>query len=85
MEIKDELVLNSITWEVAYKIEYNTIGEFKKSDSNKPGYYIVWWTVNTYTLQEKYTCHLFNPPFIITEGELFFPANFMTPMRKTSY
>ena len=26
MEIKDELVLNGMTWAVAYKIEYNIIG-----------------------------------------------------------
>ena len=50
-----------------------------------PGYYIVKWKGNAYTLQEKYTCHVFDPPVIIPEDELFFPAKFMTPMIKTSY
>ena len=54
-------------------------------DSKTPGYYIVQWTVNAYTLQGKYTCRAFDPPVIIPEGELFFPAKFMTPMRKTSH
>ena len=26
------------------------------------GYYIFRWTGNAYTLQEKYTCHAFDPP-----------------------
>ena len=30
-----------------------------------PCYYIVKWTGNAYTLQEKYKCHAFNPPVII--------------------
>ena len=47
--------------------------------------YIVKWTGNAYTLQEKYKCHVFDPPVIIPEGELFCPAKFMTPMKKTSY
>ena len=49
------------------------------------GYYIVKWTGNAYTLQEKYKCHAFNPPVIIPDGELVFPAKFMTPMKKTSH
>ena len=56
-KIKDELVLHSMTWSAADDIEYNTIGEFQNIDSNTPGYYIVQWTGNAYTLQEKYTCH----------------------------
>ena len=67
------------------EIEYNYIDELKTSDSNTPGYYIVIWTGNAYKLQGKYTCHAFDTPVIIPEGELFFTAKFMTPMRKTSY
>ena len=85
MEIKYEVVLNSMTWAAPDYIEYNKICEFQTSDSNTPGYYIIWWTGNAYTLQEQYTCHAFDPPVIIPEGKLFFPAKFMTPMRKTSY
>ena len=85
MEIKDELVLNGMNWASAYNIENSTIGAFKTSDSNTPGYYIVWWTGNAYTLQEQYTCHALDPPVIIPEGELFFPVKFMTQMRKTPY
>ena len=85
MEIIDQLVLNGITWAASDKIVYNTIGEFQIRDSNTPGYYIVRWKVNAYTLQGEYTCHAFYPPVLITEVELFFPAKFMTPMRKTSY
>ena len=48
-------------------------------------YYIVLWTGNVYNLQEQYTCHAFDPPVIIPEDELVFPAMFMTPIRKTSY
>ena len=44
MNIKDELVLNGMTWSAAGEIEYNTIGSFQTSDSNTPGYYIVRWT-----------------------------------------
>ena len=84
MEIKDELVLNGKTWSASDNIEYNTIGAFQTSNSNTPGYYIVWWTGNAYTLQEKYTCHEFDPPVIIPEGELVCPSKFMTPMRKFS-
>ena len=72
MEIKDELVLHGMTWASEDEIEYNTIGAFKTSNSNTPGYYIVGWTGNVYTLQERYTCHAFYPPVIINEGELFF-------------
>ena len=67
------------------EIEYNTIGAFQTSNSNTPGYYMFRWAVNAYTLQETYTCHAFYPPVLITEGELFCPAKFMTQMRKTSY
>ena len=85
MEIKEKPVLNGMTWSAADKIKYNTIGAFQTSDSNTPRYYIVWWTGNAYILQEKYTCHVFDPPVIIPEGEVVCPAKFMTPMRKTSY
>ena len=40
MEIKDELLLDGITCSAEYEIEYNTIDEFRTSDSNTPGYYI---------------------------------------------
>ena len=53
MDIKDELVLHSMTLAVANKIEYNAIGTFQTSNSNTPVYYIVWWTSNTYTLQKN--------------------------------
>ena len=85
MEIKDDLVLNGMTWAVSDKIEYNTIGAFQISYSNMPGYYILWWTCNVYTLQEQYACHSFYPPFIITDGGIVSPAKLMTQMRKTSY
>ena len=49
------------------------------------GYFIVKWTSNAYTLQEKYKCHAFDPPVIIPEGELVCPAKFMTPTIKTSH
>ena len=74
-----------MTWAAADEIEYNTIGAFQTSDSNTPGYYIVKWAVNSYTLQEQYTWHAFNPPAIITEGELVCTSKFKTPIRKTSY
>ena len=51
MKIKGEFVLHRITWAASDWIEYNTIGEFQTSDSNMPGYYIVQWTGNAYTLQ----------------------------------
>ena len=70
MDIKDKLVLNGITWEVADEIEYNIIGPFKTSNSNTPVYYNFLWTGNLYKLQEKYACHAFDPPVIIPEGEL---------------
>ena len=85
MEIKDELVLNDITWSASDKIKYNTIGAFQTSDSKNSGYYIFWLTGNAYTLQVKYTCHALDPPVIIPKGELVFPAKFMTAMRKKSY
>ena len=53
MKIKNKLVLNGMTWAAADEIEYNTIGVFQTSDSNTPGYYIVLWGGNVYTLQEK--------------------------------
>ena len=85
MKIKDELVLQGMTQAAADEIEYNTMGAFQTSDKNTHGYYIVKWTGNAYTLQEKYKCHAFNPPVIIPEGELVCPAKFMTPMKKTSH
>ena len=85
MKIKDELVLQGITQAAADEIEYNTMGAFQTSGCNTHGYYIVKWTGNAYTLQEKYKCHAFDPPVIIPEGELVCPAKFMTPMIKTSH
>ena len=82
MKIKDELVLQSMTQAAADDLEYNTMGEFQNSDCNRHGYYIVKWIGNAYTLQEKYICHAFNPPVIISEGELVCPAKFMTQMKK---
>ena len=52
MEIKDELVLSGMTWSAADDIENNTIDAFQNSDSFTPGYYIVLWTGNLYTLQK---------------------------------
>ena len=83
MKIKDELVLQGTTQVASDEIEYNTIGAFQTSDCNTCRYYIVKWTGNAYTLQEKNKCHAFNPPVIIPEGELVCPAKFMTPMKKT--
>ena len=83
MKIKDELVLQGMTQAAADDIEYNTIFAFQTSDINTPVYYILRWTGNAYNLQEKYTCHAFDPPVIINEGELVCPSKFMTPMRKT--
>ena len=85
MEIKDELVLQGMTQAAAYNIEYNTIGAFQTSNCNTHGYCIVKWTGNAYALQEKYKCHAFDPPVIITEGELVCPAKFMTPVIKNSH
>ena len=85
MKIKDELVLHGMTHAAEDKIEYNTMGAFQTSDQNTHIYYIVKWTGNAYTLQEKYKCHAFDPPVIITEGELVCIAKFMTPMKKTSH
>ena len=85
MKIKDELVLQGMTQAAADEIEYNTMGAFQNSDCNTHGYYIVKWTGNAYTLQEKYKCHAFYPPVIITEGELVCLAKFMTTMIKTSH
>ena len=62
-------------------MEYNTIGTFQTSNSNRPGCYIVRWTGNTYNLQKQYTLHAFNYPGI-TEEELVCPAKFITPMKK---
>ena len=50
IEIKDELVLNGMTWAAADNIEYNNIVIFQTSNSNTSGYYIVRWTGNAYTL-----------------------------------
>ena len=85
MKIKDELVLQGMAQAAAEEIEYNTMGAFQTSDKNTHGYYIVKWTGNAYTPQEKYKRHAFNPPVIIPEGELVCPAKFMTPMKKTSH
>ena len=85
MKIKDDLVLKGMTQAAADNIEYNTMGAFQNSDCNTHGYYIVKWTGNEYNLQEKYKFHAFDPPVIIPEGELVFPAKFMTPIIKTSH
>ena len=85
MEVKDELVLNGMPWAAADDIENNTISAFKIRDSKTPGYYIVRWTGNAYTLQEQYICNVFYPKVIFTEGEIVCSAKFMTPRRKTSY
>ena len=85
MDINKELVLNGMTWSSSDSIKYNTIDAFQTIDSNTPVYYIVQWTGNAYTLQEKYTCHAFDLPDIIPEGRLVFPAKFMTPMRNIYY
>ena len=61
------------------------MGTFQTINCNTHGYYIVKWTGNAYTLQEIYKYHEFDPPIIFTEGELVFPAKFMTPMIKTSH
>ena len=45
--------LQGMTQAVADKIEYNNMGEFQTSDKNTHEYYIVKWTGNAYTLQEK--------------------------------
>ena len=83
MKTKDELILKGMTQAAADEIEYNTMGAFQTRDKTTHGYYIVKWTGNAYTLQGKYKCHAFDPPVIIPEGELFFPAKYMTPMKKT--
>ena len=49
---------------------------FQTSDCNTHGYYIVKWTGNAYTLQEKYKCHAFDPPVIIPEDKIVCPAKF---------
>ena len=82
MDIKYDLVLHAKNLESEYDIEYNNIGAFQTRDSNTPGYYIVRWTFNYYTLQGKYTCHSFDLPVITLGGEPVFPANFMTPIIK---
>ena len=58
------------------------MGAFQTSDCITNGYYIVKWTGNAYTQQEKYKCHAFNTPVIIPEGELVCSAKFMTPTKK---
>ena len=85
MKIKDELVFQGMTQAAADNIEYNTMGAFQTSNKNTHGYYIVKWTGNAYTLQEKYKCHALNRPVIIPEGGLVCPSKFMTPMKKTSH
>ena len=74
-----------MNWVAADDIEKNMIVEFQTSYSNTLGYYIFRWTGYKNILQEQYTCHSFDPPFIIPEGELVCPTKFMTPMIKTSY
>ena len=74
-----------MTQAAAYEIEYNTIGAFQTSQINMPGYHIVQWIGNAYTLQAKYACRSFDTPVIIPESELVCPAKFMTPMIKTTY
>ena len=59
MKIKDDLVLQGMTQAAADEIEYNTMGDFQTSDKNTQGYYIIKWTGNAYTLQEKYKCMAF--------------------------
>ena len=85
MKIKDELVLQGMTQAAADSIVCNTMGAFQTSDCNTHGYYIVKWTGNAYTLQGKYKCHAFDPRVIISDGELFCQAKFMTPMIKNSH
>ena len=85
MNIKDGLILHGMTQSSADNIEYNTMVAFQTSKSTTPGYYILKWTGNAYTLKEKYTWHAPDPPVIITEGEIVCPAKFMTPMIKVSY
>ena len=85
MEIKDGIVVHSMTWAAADQIIYNNIGALQTSDRNTLGYYIVIWIGNAYILQGQYTCHAFDPPVLIPEGDLVFPDKFMTPMRNTSY
>ena len=84
MNIKDDLVLHGMTWAAADYIEWNSIGAFQTSDIITPGNYLVLCKGNKYNLPENYTCHEFDPPILITEGELVCPAKFMTPMRKFS-
>ena len=43
-----------MTQAVAEEIEYSTMIAFQTSEKNTHGYYIVKWTGNAYTLQEKY-------------------------------
>ena len=61
------------------------MGGFQTSYCNTHEYYIFKWTDNAYTPQEIYKCHAFDPPVIITEGEIVCPAKFMTPMIKTPH
>ena len=82
MDIKGHLVLAGISWASEDDIEYNTIGSFQTRDSDTPVYYIFRLTGNAYNLQEKNACHSFDPPVIITEGELVCTDKFMIPMRK---
>ena len=82
MKIKYDLVLQGTTQSAADEIEYNTMGAFQTNDCNTHEYYIVKWTGNAYTLQEKYKCHAFDPPVIVPEGKLVCPAKFTTPMKK---
>ena len=85
MKIKDDLFLKGTTQAAEDGIEYNTMFAFKNSGCNTHRYYIVKWTGNAYTLQEKYKCHTFDPPVIIPEGELVCPAKFIYQMVKTPH
>ena len=85
MEINYQFFLHVMNWASEDEIENNNIGAFQTSNSNTPVYYIVRFTGNAYTLQGKYTCHAYNLPVMIPEGELICPAKFMTTTRKTPY
>ena len=77
--------LNTILSWTAWLAQQQTIFNTITSNINTPRYYIVWWTGNVYNLQDNYKFHALDHPVIIPEGELFCPAECMTPMRKTSY
>ena len=84
-DYRHELVLSGMSWAAADQIEMDTMGAFQTSDPDTPGYYIVQWVGEAYTLQEQYSCHAFDPPNIICEGEMVCEAKFWTPMNKGSF